>query len=124
MKLDTQHRTWCDNECGATNDFEPHTNGFTIAAPGGPMGEDEPTATADRTVGVAVEQADDRTAQVILQPEIWLRSKGTGWHIPGELIRMLPAVRMSATRARYVAMLLMESAVLADDINDGRAQSR
>lgn len=124
MQIGTRHRTWCDPECGAIEEFDTHSNGPTIAAPGGPMCDDDPHATVDKTVAVSVEQADDQTASVLLHPEIWLRSPGSSWHIPGELIALLPTIRMSATRARYVAMLLMESAALADDINDGRAQSR
>lgn len=117
-------RTWCaEDRCDPGRDT--HVSDRQIAHRGGPI-EETPTpaaGAADLTASVNVEQTGADMARVIMRPTLMI---GTGhhWEVPGPLLGLLPQVEMTATRARYLARLLLESADLADQINDGPIELR
>jgi hypothetical protein len=117
-------RTWCaEDSCDPGRDT--HVSERRLAHVGGPIEQmpTPPAGAADLTASVCVEQTGADMARVIMRASL-LVGTGHHWEVPGPLLGLLPQVEMTATRARYLARLLVESADLADQINDGPVELR
>lgn len=106
---------WCGDDCDPDEGL--HSSSAIIAARGGPMGEEDTDRTVDIAPSVGVSQYDSCMAEVTIQANTWLRNV-SGWGIPGELLHLLPGLKLTATRARVLAAILMDAADQVDEIND------
>lgn len=117
----SQCSDWCGID-GCDPVAGEHRSGAFIATRGGAMGDEHSDSTVDVAPSVAIRQYDGCTAEVLMQANTWLRATSqSGWHIPGQLVDLLPMVKMTATRARHLSELLLEAADQIDRVNDRTA---